>query len=1752
MDYTLKDLLDLPQLRDLLDSWNEVQSVSSAVLDLTGELLAGALSPEIGSTLQRVGADTEGTRLSNNRRIAAIVSQGPGEFLHRFPTGLVDAALPIVVAGRHLGTVCAGQLLLSAPKDSQLSETASRYDLETADDPSALAQVPVISEQLLRKNLEFCLTLTQTLAEQGLRQLSANAIEGNRRENEGIYRSLFENTNDPILLLNCGRFLDCNAAALRLLGYDSKQELLERCPFEISPDLQPDGRSSREKAAEMIAIAMQTGYHKFEWLHCKANGCQVPIEVTLTPVTIGGELILHTLWRDITERKQIENALLRSEAKFRTLFNSTSDAVLLMSEEKFFDCNEAALKMFGCQSQYELTRQHPGDLSPPLQPCGTRSVTLVTQQIAETFEKGSCRFEWIHRRTDNGMDFSTEVQLSTLELDGKTVLQATIRDVSERKEAEKSLSYSVALTNAALESAVDGILIVDREGKIVRWNQKFIELWKVPAELLDTQCKDRVLGWSLDQLADPKAFLDKVMELYQHPEATSQNLIELADGRLFDRYSQPVRIGTEIMGRFWSFRDVTERKKAEEQVADARNYIQTILSASPVGIETFKATGETVSANQTACRIVGASTDQMLMQNFRDLASWQDSGMLENAELALSTGREQRGDFQVATSFGERVHLDCLFVPFMFSGEQQLMLSIMDITERKRAEEKFSYSVSLIDAVFESTADGILVVELTGRIVRWNRKFLDLWKVPEGLIVPHVDDPVLKHVVSQMAQPAEFLAKVQELYRHPEASSEDLLELADGRLFDRNSQPLTIGSEIVGRLWSFRDITERKRSEERMVDAMNYIQTILSRSPVGLETFRASGENVSANEAAARIVGAKNGELLQQNFRSVDSWRSSGMLEMAERALATGVEQRGDCHVATTFGKDVDLDCLFVPFSFSGEQHLMLTLMDITQRKEAEGKLSYSFSLIDAVFESTDDCILVVDLGGKILRWNRKFLDLWKIPEGLIQEEDFSPVLVHVAAQLSNPEVFLATREKLYQHPDSTINDLLVLIDGRLIERYSQPLRIGSAIVGRFWAFRDNTERRKLEEEVRRQNRELEQRVSERTQSLEDANCELLAINSELELRRSEAEQTNKKLRQLSSAVENCSASIVIADSLGQIEYVNPKFCEVTGYPKEEVLGRNPSLLKADGQSDELYRELWTAISAGREWSGDFCNRKKNGDIFWEHASISPIKSPQGEITNFVAVKEDITEQKRITGELLTAQEAALSANRAKSEFLANMSHEIRTPLSAIIGFSDLTLRTELQPRQHDYVQKILNAGDLLLSIINDILDFSKIEARQLEMEQITFRLDTVLNNVTDIVQQKVVQKGLQLQIATAPDAALSLIGDQHRLSQIIVNLLSNAVKFTEEGRVTLETVVQERDGERIKLKFTVRDTGMGISDQLIKKLFQPFTQADGSTTRRFGGTGLGLSISKQLVQMMGGEIWCESKAGLGSTFTFTAWFGLEEPSLTAQAPSATASSGESMSVPDFSGTRILLAEDNEINMLLADELLYETGTIVDHAVNGQEAVRMVTGGTVRYDLVLMDLQMPILDGYQASRIIRNDSRFAGLPIVAMTAHAMTEVQQAVLEAGMSAMVTKPINRWNLLRVMQSFLQAPGAVGQAGEKSGATAAKTNPDAARSEFPGQSTPQPAPQGDNPPGTIDCAEISPILNQLLVYIKGSNGKAERYLDSYQKELTGLPMHDLSQIKASLKNFDFAAARRAILSLASQNAIQLSPEHTGELHT
>jgi signal transduction histidine kinase/CheY-like chemotaxis protein len=525
------------------------------------------------------------------------------------------------------------------------------------------------------------------------------------------------------------------------------------------------------------------------------------------------------------------------------------------------------------------------------------------------------------------------------------------------------------------------------------------------------------------------------------------------------------------------------------------------------------------------------------------------------------------------------------------------------------------------------------------------------------------------------------------------------------------------------------------------------------------------------------------------------------------------------------------------------------------------------------------------------------------------------------------------------------------------------------------------------------------------------------------------------------------------------------------------------------------------------------------------------------------------------TAELISAKETAESATGMKSLFLANMSHEIRTPMNAIIGLSHLALKTALNHKQRDYISKVHNAGTSLLSIINDILDFSKIEAGKLDLENTDFQIDGVLSSVSVLTAQKAHEKGLEFLADVAPAIPQHLLGDPLRLGQILTNLVNNAVKFTEHGEIRVKIALLEKTGEKVQLKFSVSDTGIGMTPEQTAKLFQAFTQADMSTTRKHGGTGLGLTISRKLVGMMGGRIWIESAAGVGSTFHFTVWLGvgsateygmtlpeqlahlsvlvvddnsaareiladalqgitghvdvvssgaealaavkqhaasepydlvfmdwrmpgmdglqathlikqdgqiLKQPAVvmvTAFGRDEVREEAERMGIDGFlvkpvtksmlvdtlvtlfapaadetalaaandphagylTGARILLAEDNEINQQIAVELLEGVGAHLTVANNGQEAVARLMREPAAYDLVLMDLQMPVMGGYEATVQIRSDARFAKLPIIAMTAHATIEEKQKCLDAGMNDHIAKPIDPGALYETVGRF-----------------------------------------------------------------------------------------------------------------------------------
>ena len=423
---------------------------------------------------------------------------------------------------------------------------------------------------------------------------------------------------------------------------------------------------------------------------------------------------------------------------------------------------------------------------------------------------------------------------------------------------------------------------------------------------------------------------------------------------------------------------------------------------------------------------------------------------------------------------------------------------------------------------------------------------------------------------------------------------------------------------------------------------------------------------------------------------------------------------------------------------------------------------------------------------------------------------------------------------------------------------------------------------------------------------------------------------------------------------------------------------------------------------------------KENGEMMICESIKCSYRSPEGEIWGMISVSRDITLRRRAEEEQRTAIQAA---SKAKDAFLANTSHEVRTPLNGILGMLYLTLQTDLNEQQRSYLEKGEAAARHLLAVVNDILDFSKMEAGKMELDCAPFALEEAVTQVVDLHRTALASDAVKIELEFDPSIPPWLFGDNIRVCQVITNLLGNAVKFTAKGWVRLTCSLVERKQDSVLLCVSVEDTGIGMTEAQVRRLFTAFDQADASTTRKFGGTGLGLAISRQLVHLMGGTIEARSAEGKGSAFSFTLDLPLCD---TAQQAENMRPAQEDTLQRDLEGCRILLAEDNAINRIIACEILQQLGAVVDEAHDGLEAVEKVQKN--EYDIVLMDIQMPQMDGLTATRILRKNPRFQNLPIIAMTAHAMSKDYQESLDAGMQEHVTKPIDPQLLCAAIQRWV----------------------------------------------------------------------------------------------------------------------------------
>lgn len=514
-------------------------------------------------------------------------------------------------------------------------------------------------------------------------------------------------------------------------------------------------------------------------------------------------------------------------------------------------------------------------------------------------------------------------------------------------------------------------------------------------------------------------------------------------------------------------------------------------------------------------------------------------------------------------------------------------------------------------------------------------------------------------------------------------------------------------------------------------------------------------------------------------------------------------------------------------------------------------------------------------------------------------------------------------------------------------------------------------------------------------------NRKLTLINRSLGREIKERRQVESALRQSQKRFKDLAdllpQMIYEADARGTITYANEFGYQLSGHTKKDLPTRNILDFLSPEDQRRARKDFARLIAGKKQLPSEYDFYTANGEKIPVISYSTPIHQ-NGKITGIRGIIIDIRERKAV-------EEATWAANQAKSNFLARMSHEIRTPMNAVIGMAHLTLRTELTPKQTDYIQKIKSSADSLLNIINDILDFSKVEAGKLSLESIEFNLDEVFDSMAGMVAFKAERKGLELVFSTAPDVPINLVGDPLRLGQVLINLAGNAVKFTDQGEIIIDVKVRQKSQTDVTLCFSVTDTGIGLSEEQINSLFQPFTQADESTTRKFGGTGLGLSISRHLVEIMGGTIQIKSKPGQGSSFTFTAVFALgKEPPLPLPLPTA-----------DLMGIKVLVVDDNDAAREVLCTMLSSLSFNVAGVASGEAALQHIADAADNgnyFDLVVLDWKMPGIDGIETLRRIKHQQPPPRTPAILMvTAYDQEEVKSDAIESGIDGFITKPVNQ---------------------------------------------------------------------------------------------------------------------------------------------
>ncbi|MDB5034937.1 MAG: hypothetical protein JWQ98_2178 [Chlorobi bacterium] len=818
------------------------------------------------------------------------------------------------------------------------------------------------------------------------------------------------------------------------------------------------------------------------------------------------------------------------------------------------------------------------------------------------------------------------------------------------------------------------------------------------------------------------------------------------------------------------------------------------------------------------------------------------------------------------------------------------------------------------------------------------------------------------------------------------------------------------GEEVVGFQAVARDITDRRRVEQALRESEDRYRDLFENANDLIQSTSIDGGFLYVNRSWREALGYTEEEIAGMNlFDIVHPAHRSSYQEIRRRVIDGEKVDRFETRFLTRNGGEIMVEgSMNCSYSDGIAVSTRSILRDITERKQTESALHATMSLQRAILEGADYMIISTLPDGTIQSFNAAAeRQLGYSADELVGK--CTPALIHDPA-----EVMRRTRElsgELGGPIEPGMETFVAKARRGISDEYE-------------WTY------------IARDGRRFPVLLSMTRLTAPDGTITgFLGIARDITDRKRFATAVRDSEERFRSAFDDAPIGMALVSTKGEWIRVNRVICAILGYTEEELRARTfQDITHPDDLNADLANVKTLLEGRGETYEMEKRYFHKDGSLVWVRLSVSIVRDAERNPLYFISQIEDITDRKRITGELADARDAALKSARLKTEFLANMSHEIRTPMNGIIGMVGLLLGTGLNREQREFAEMIEISGQSLLTIINDILDVSKIEAGKLNIERVSLNLKSLVDSTTGLLKERARSKGVELISVIYSNVPVDLRGDPVRVRQVLTNLIGNAIKFTNDGEVILRAKLESETGDRTMVRFEVTDTGIGIADDVIGELFRPFTQADSSTTRKFGGTGLGLAISKKLVEMMGGEIGVTSRPGAGSTFWFTIAFEKGSPmperleiQIPAQSNGHVHPDNGVNGVMPIGNFQILVAEDNIINQKVTFRQLEKLGYKADVVSNGLEVLQAMERKD--YDLILMDCQMPEMDGFEtATEIRKREGEGKHVPIVALTASAMFGARDECTKAGMDGYLSKPVKIDDLGDLLAEYAESNAAL----------------------------------------------------------------------------------------------------------------------------